>query len=358
MSVLPELIAAGREQHVYSGAAWSVGDAGGPFDRGRHGTRSRDGHPLDGSELWDLASVTKPIVGLAVMALVERGTLTLDTTVGACLPGYRDGDKADLTIRQLLTHTSGIPGQVPLYRDHPTRASLLEAVRLLPLSARPGTRVQYSSQGFIILGLIAEAVTGRPLDTLVDQLVCAPLGMAHTFFRPAPEQRVRAVATEDCPWRGHLVVGEVHDENAVVLGGVAGHAGLFATLEDMELLGAALVADGRGILRPETFAVMTAAHTDHLALRRALAWQGRDPADSPVGTAFGPDSYGHTGFTGTSLWIDPAAKRYAVLLTNRVHPTRHGDGITTVRRAFHDAAAALPAPARADVERRPRATGC
>lgn len=201
-------------------------------------------------------------------------------------------------------------------------------------------------------------MTGRPLDTLVDQLVCAPLGMAHTLFRPAPEQRVRAVATEDCPWRGHLVVGEVHDENAVVLGGVGGHAGLFATLEDRELLGAALVADGRGILRPETFAVMTAAHTDHLALRRALAWQGRDPADSPVGTAFGPDSYGHTGFTGTSLWVDPAAKRYAVLLTNRVHPTRHGDGITTVRRAFHAAAAALPAPARTDAERRRPATGC
>ncbi|WP_030178633.1 serine hydrolase domain-containing protein [Streptomyces sp. NRRL S-813] len=348
MSALAEPIAAGREQHVYSGAAWSVGGADGPLDRGRHGTRSWDGPTLDGGELWDLASVTKPVVGLAVMALVERGALTLDSTVGDLLPGYRDGDKADLTVRQLLTHTSGIPGQVPLYRDHPTRASLLEAVRLLPLTARPGTRVQYSSQGFIILGLIAEAATGQPLDTLVDQLVCAPLGMRQTFFRPSPAHRARAVATEDCPWRGRLVTGEVHDENAVVLGGVGGHAGLFTTLDDMELLGAALVGDGRGVLRPETFALMTAAHTDHLGLRRALAWQGRDVVGSPVGTAFGPDSYGHTGFTGTSLWVDPAAKRYAVLLTNRVHPTRDGDGITAVRRAFHTAAAALPAPSPAD----------
>lgn len=344
MSSLAGLIGTGRERRVYSGAAWSVGDAQGPLDRGWSGTRSWGGPALDGSELWDLASVTKPIVSLAVMALVERGALTLEGTVGAYLPDYRGGDKADLTVRQLLTHTSGVPGQVPLYRDHPTRAALLEAVRLLPLTAKPGTRVQYSSQGFIILGLIAEAAAGQPLDALVAGLVCAPLGMRHTVFRPDAERRARAVATEDCPWRGRLVVGEVHDENAVVLGGVGGHAGLFAPLADMELLGAALAGGGRGLLHPETFALMTAPHTDGLALRRALAWQGLDPIGSPVGTAFGPHSYGHTGFTGTSLWVDPTTRRYALLLTNRVHPTRDGDGITTVRRAFHDAAAVSPRP--------------
>jgi CubicO group peptidase (beta-lactamase class C family) len=168
--------------------------------------------------------------------------------------------------------------------------------------------------------------------------------MRHTVFRPGAEHRARAVATEYCPWRGRLVVGEVHDENAAVLGGVGGHAGLFAPLRDMELLGAALAGGGRGLLRPETFALMTAPHTDGLALRRALAWQGLDPVGSPVGTAFGPGSYGHTGFTGTSLWVDPTARRYAVLLTNRVHPARDGDGITTVRRAFHDAAALIRRP--------------
>ncbi|MGW7566748.1 serine hydrolase domain-containing protein [Streptomyces tendae] len=342
MSALAELLAGGREQRIYSGAAWAVGGPGGPLDRGWTGTRSWAGPALDGDDVWDLASVTKPIAGLAVMALVERGALGLDDTVGAYLPDYRGGDKAELTVRQLLTHTSGIPGQVPLYRDHPTRAALLEAVRLLPLTAQPGTRVQYSSQGFIVLGLLAEAAAGEPLDALVERLVCAPLGLRDTVFCPDADRRARAVATEDCPWRGRPVVGEVHDENAVVLGGVGGHAGLFSTLADMERLGAALAAGGRGLLRPDTFALMTAAHTDGLALRRALAWQGRDPVGSPAGEVFGPDSYGHTGFTGTSLWVDPATRRYAVLLTNRVHPARTGDGIVALRRAFHDAAAVLP----------------
>ncbi|MER6531082.1 serine hydrolase domain-containing protein [Streptomyces sp. NPDC001508] len=345
MSPLGELLAAGRDRGVYSAAAWSVGDAAATQDRGWTGTRSWGGEPLDGSELWDLASVTKPVVGLAVMALVDEGALRLTDTVGDHLPEYRGGDKAELTVHQLLAHTSGIPGQVPLYREHPTRASLLEAIRLLPLTAAPGTKVQYSSQGFIILGLIAEAAAEETLDVLVRRLVCDPLGMTGTRFRPDAEARRRAVATEDCPWRGRVVIGEVHDENAVVLGGVGGHAGLFAPLADMERLGRSLAGGARELLRPRTFAQMTAVHTEGLGLRRGLAWQGQDPKDSPVGQSFGPRAYGHTGFTGTSVWVEPDTGRYAVLLTNRVHPSRAGDGITAVRRAFHDEAAA---PARAD----------
>ncbi|WP_329372484.1 beta-lactamase family protein [Streptomyces sp. NBC_00669] len=338
MSSLRDLLAAGREREVYSAAAWSVGDAAGTRDRGWTGTRSWGGEPLDGTDLWDLASVTKPVVGLAVMALVDTGALRLADTIGDHLPEYRDGDKAELTVGQLLAHTSGIPGQVPLYREHPSRASLLEAIRLLPLTAAPGTRVQYSSQGFIILGLIAEAAAGETLDVLVERLVCGPLGMTGTGFRPAAEARRRAVATEDCPWRGRVVVGEVHDENAVVLGGVGGHAGLFAPLADMERLALSLAGGARELLRPDTFRQMTAVHSEGLALRRCLAWQGQDPVDSPVGRSFGPRSYGHTGFTGTSVWIDPDTTRYAVLLTNRVHPSRTTDGIVATRRAFHDAA--------------------
>jgi CubicO group peptidase (beta-lactamase class C family) len=351
VSPLHDLLAAGRDRRVYSAAAWSAGDAVATLDRGWTGTRSWGGETLDGTETWDLASVTKPVVGLAVMALADAGALRLTDTVGDHLPEYRGGDKEKLTIHQLLAHTSGIPGQVPLYRDHPTRDALLTAVRLLPLTAEPGTRVQYSSQGFIILGLVAEAAAGETLDVLVRRLVCDPLGMTGTGFRPGADARRRAVATEDCPWRGRVVAGEVHDENAVVLGGVGGHAGLFAPLADMERLGRSLAGGARELLRPRTFARMTAVHTEGLNLRRCLAWQGQDPADPPAGRSFGPRAYGHTGFTGTSIWVDPAAGRYAVLLTNRVHPSRAGDGITAVRRAFHDAVAALPGGTRATTPR-------
>lgn len=331
------VLAEGRARRVFSGAAWSTGTAHGATDRGWLGTRSWDGAELDGTDLWDLASVTKPVVGLVVMALAERGALSLEGTVGELLPRYRGTDKAELTVTALLAHTSGLPGGVPMYRDHSTRESLLAALGTLPLRSAPGVRVEYSSQGFMLLGLIAEQAGGQGLDALVAELVCAPLGLKDTGFTPGPADRDRAVATERCPWRGRTVAGEVHDENAAVLGGIAGHAGLFATLADTERLALALAGGARELLRPETFALMTAPHTDGLNLRRALAWQGQDPAGSPVGPSFGPGSYGHTGFTGTSLWVDPGTGRYAVLLTNRVHPTREGDGIVALRREFHSA---------------------
>ncbi|MEU1350832.1 serine hydrolase domain-containing protein [Streptomyces sp. NPDC005795] len=320
---------------LYSGAAWSLGDATGPYDRGWTGARAVDGPALDGRDLWDLASVTKPIVGLVVMALVDRGVLGLDDTVGHHLARYAGSPHAARTVAQLLDHTSGLPGGVPLYRDHPNRESLLTALGPLPRTAEPGTHVTYSSQGFILLGLIAEKATGQALDDLMNDLVSAPLGLTDTGFRPGPAGRARAVATEACPWRGRTVVGEVHDENAVVLGGVAGHAGLFATLADLERLASCLLGGGPPLLRPDTLTVMTAPRTDHLNLRRSLAWQGQDPSGSPVGDSFGPASYGHTGFTGTSLWIDPEAGCYTILLTNRVHPSREERGFVELRRDFH-----------------------
>jgi CubicO group peptidase (beta-lactamase class C family) len=324
----------GVAERVHSGAAWSVGDADGPITRGFTGSTRWGGPPVGEDSLWDLASVTKPIVGLAVMALVERGALGLSDTLGALLPGYAaSADKAGLTVAQLLTHTSGLPGATPLWRTHRTRDDLLAAIRDTPLPAPPGTRVEYSSQGFILLGLVTEAVTGTPLDALVRELVTGPVGMRDTTFSP---DTARCVSTEECAWRGRLVTGQVHDENAVVLGAPAGHAGLFAPLADLERLARTLLTGGP--LQPRTHALMTAAHTDGLNLRRGLGWQGHDGADSPVGTGPGPRSYGHTGFTGTSLWVDPDAGRTMVLLTNRVHPTRTRPGIERVRREFHDLA--------------------
>jgi CubicO group peptidase (beta-lactamase class C family) len=333
-AALAAVVERGVRDRVFSGAAWSVGDARGPIARGFTGNRWWDGPAAGEDALWDLASVTKPIVGLAVMALVERGALALADTLGALLPDYAASpDKAGLTVAQLLTHTAGLPGVVPLWRSHHTRDALLTAIRDTPLPAAPGTRVEYTSQGFILLGLIAEAVAGRPLDVLVRELVTDPAGMRGTTFDPDPP---RAVATEDCGWRGRVVVGQVHDENAVVLSEAAGHAGLFAPLADLERLARVVLAGE--LLRPETHALMAAPHTDGLNLRRGLAWQGRDEVGSPVGAGPGPRSYGHTGFTGTSLWVDPDADRTMVLLTNRVHPVRTGTGIEGIRGDFHSRA--------------------
>ncbi|MFD8456357.1 serine hydrolase domain-containing protein [Streptomyces antimycoticus] len=343
---LEGLLAAGRRTGIYSAAAWSLGTATGRTVHGHLGTRSRGGAELNGTELWDLASVTKPIVGLAALRLAEAGALRLDDTVGTYLPEYRGvPGKADITLTQLLAHTSGLPGGTPLWRAHSDRDGLLAALRELPLRGAPGTVVEYSSAGFILLGLILERATATGLDELVAQQVCAPLGMLETVFAPGTAARERAVSTELCTWRGRLVTGQVHDENAVVLGGVCGHAGLFATLADVARLGRALAAGGEGLLSAPGFARMTACHTEGLPLRRCLGWQGQDAVGSPVGTAMGPSSYGHTGFTGTSLWVEPGVNgadgRYYVLLTNRVHPSREPRRFPAVRRAFHHHAAAL-----------------
>lgn len=325
-------------RRVFSAAAWSYGGADHVVDTGTVGTRSWGGPPADADTWWDLASVTKPLVGLAVMSLVESGRLVLDDTVGQWLPAFLGSDKANLTVRHLMTHTSGIPGQVPLYRWCDTAEQLVAAIRDVPVAYAPDMGVTYSSQGFILLGLVAEQAAGVPLDELVAERVTGPLGMARTRFGLPPELREQAAATENCPWRGRVVQGTVHDENAEVLGGVAGHAGLFAPLADLVTLAQVLCAGGTGLLSPAGLAAMISPATDHLPLRRSLAWQGRDQVNCPAGDLMGPRAYGHTGFTGTSLWVDPDRGCYVVLLTNRVHPTRTGQEFSRVRKAFHNAA--------------------
>lgn len=329
-----------QQDRAFSGAAWSTGTADRVDSVGVIGDLSWGGPPADADTLWDLASVTKPIVALAVMALVQGGVLTLDDTVGQHLADYRGTDKEQLTVRQLLTHTSGFPAELPLYRWCETREAMLAELRDAPLRFRPDTDVEYTSQGFIVLGLIAEAATGQGLDRIVRRTVTGPAGMARTRFRPDPAERASAAATEDCPWRGGVVQGTVHDENAEVLGGIAGHAGLFASLTDMQALARLLCRGVRGedtpVLSARTLATMIAPATDHLRARRTLGWQGRDPFLSPAGDLAGPRTFGHTGFTGTSLWVDPDAGRYVVLLTNRVHPTRRNAALARVRRQVHN----------------------
>jgi CubicO group peptidase (beta-lactamase class C family) len=337
-----EILARARRDRTFSGAAWAYGGSAGVAASGTLGTLSWGGEPVDEDTLWDLASVTKPIAGLAVLALVEDGALTLDDTVAAHLPEYAGTDKAAITVFELLTHTSGLPGQEALWQRHVTRDDLLAALVRVPLRFAPGSAVEYTSCGFIVLGMIAERVAGTSLASLIAGRVTGPAGMAGTRFLLPPADRPLAAATEDCPWRGRIVQGTVHDENAEVLGGVAAHAGLFGSLRDLAALGETLCRGGAGrdgrVLAERTLAVMTEPRTDHLALRRSLAWQGRDPHHSSSGDLLSPAAYGHTGFTGTSIWVDPALDVFVVLLTNRVHPSRGSDAITRLRPRFHNAA--------------------
>lgn len=319
-----QLLDAAREDGQFSAAAWAVGSSEGLLCSAVVGTPALDDpRPIRPDALFDLASVTKPIVGLALLRLVDRGELSLATTVGEVLGEWPDGPMARATLHSLLTHTSGAPGPTPLWREHPDRDSLLDALARLEFTA-PGSWC-YSSMGFIALGLVAERASGLPLDRLVAREITEPLGMRETGYGPVDPER--AVATEDCPWRGHRVRGEVHDENAVVLGGIAGHAGLFGTAEDLGWLGAALLSGE--LFSPATDRAMRGADDG-----RPLGWWPREQC-TYLGEEYGAEAFGHTGFTGTSLVLDPAADRWVVLLANRVHPSREVRGFSEVRSAFH-----------------------
>ncbi|MGP9539100.1 serine hydrolase domain-containing protein [Brachybacterium sp. AOP43-C2-M15] len=323
-SAVQELLSSAREEGRFSAAAWAVGSSAGTRAHGVVGTPAHDDEqPIDEDALFDLASVTKPIVALALLRLVDRGALHLGTQVGEVLPDWPDTPLARTDLRSLLTHTSGAPGPTPLWREHRDRDALLRALARLELD--PPGRWCYSSMGFITLGLVAERAAGVPLDRLVSREVTGPLGMHRTTYGPVDPRR--AVATEDCPWRGVVVRGQVHDENAVVLGEAAGHAGLFGTAGDLGRLGTALLR--RELLSPELDRAMRGAEDG-----RPLGWWPREQC-SYLGGEYGADAFGHTGFTGTSLVLDPSADRWAVLLTNRVHPTRESEGFGAVREAFH-----------------------
>jgi CubicO group peptidase (beta-lactamase class C family) len=342
VSQLTSILDEARDARQFSGAVYVTGTQDQILETGAVGTTAREGGAcvtLD--TLWDIASLTKPIVSIQAMILAEAGHLALTDPVARFLPEYRGTDKAAITLLQLLTHTSGIPGQQPLYRTAATAPELLDAVRALPLRFAPGTAVEYTSQGFMIVGQILEAVTAQGLDTVLAAGVLAAVGMPATQFCPPPELEPAIAATERCPWRNRLVKGTVHDENAAVLGGVAGHAGLFSTAGDLARLAQAVLGhgelEGRRVLNPGLIADMAKPRTDHLNLRRCLGWQGADRDGCPVGPSVSPGSYGHTGFTGTSVWIDPQRGLFSVLLTNAVHPQRRPDGLRPLRTRFHDA---------------------
>jgi beta-N-acetylhexosaminidase len=294
--------------------------------------------------IYDVASLTKPVVTATLAAMMtEEGQLSLDAPVARYLPEWAAGPQPDwrgkATVRNLLTHTAGLPAHQEYFKALSRRVILARAAAE-PLAYEPGTQAVYSDLGFMLLGEIIERLVGKPLDELARERVFAPLGSRDTLFRPSKSLRSRIAPTEnDTAFRKMLVRGEVHDENAWAMGGVAGHAGLFSTAGDLATFCQLMLNGGQyahaRILKRSTVAEFTAA-TAIAANTQTLGWAA-PTANSSSGRYFSAKSFGHLGYTGTSLWIDPDKQLFVVLLTNRVNPTRANNKIKDVRPALHDA---------------------
>ena len=287
--------------------------------------------------IFDLASVSK-VVGTTAMAMLlyERGHLDLDVPVAGVLPYFGKGDarRQEVTVRMLLAHSSGLPAYVRLYREAPTRDELLKAALAVPLEADPDTRTEYSDIGFIILGAVLERIADEPLDRFCAREVFGPLGMHHTTYCPPAQLRSSIPPTQDDrEFRQRIIQGEVQDENASVMGGIAGHAGIFSNAGDLVAFAHCMLQGGSPILRRDTVELFTRRHGQS---SRALGWD-TPSAPSQSGKYFSPRSFGHLGYTGTSLWIDPERQLAAVLLTNRTWPDTKSPLIKQVRPQFHDA---------------------
>jgi len=296
--------------------------------------------------VFDLASLTKVIATTSlVMRHVQGGTLGLDTPIAALLPTWRGAERAAVRVRHLLDHSSGLPAHRRLWEQARGRDAFERAIAETPLDALPGTRSVYSDLGFMLLGFVLADIAGRPLDEQWEDWRRGALPPeAILAFGPAGERMASGgfefpgpiAPTEFDPWRGRVLCGEVHDENAAALGGVAAHAGLFGTAH-------AVGAFARLVL--QTFqsstplgspdAMRLFAQPSHAHGSRALGWDTMRPTSS-CGALMSPTAIGHTGFTGTSLWIDYELDVYVVLLTNRVHPTRENQALPQLRPRFHD----------------------
>lgn len=290
--------------------------------------------------LFDLASLTKVIVTTTLaMRHVDAGRLGLADPVGHLIPEWRGSDRESVTIRDLLAHCSGLTAWLPLFRDHSGRRDYQHSIATLPLEYQPRTQSVYSDLGFILLGFILEDVGGRPFAEQGADLI-RELDLEPLTFRPPASWRPRAAPTELDSWRGRLLVGEVHDENCWALGGAAGHAGLFGSASAVgkfaqRMLQSLKESEGRGIANLRTLRQFL-AKTEVPASSRALGWDTM-LATSSCGARMSAEAFGHTGFTGTSLWIDPLRDAYVVLLTNRVHPSRKNETIRAIRPVLHDA---------------------
>jgi len=357
------IIRAALADSAASGAAVAIGRHGRLVKLAGYGELAwGSGRPATPTSIWDLASLSK-VVGTTTetMMMVQEGKLDLDATVVSYLPWWSRGDprKNQVTVRQLLLHDAGLPAFRRWFFDHKGIQEYKDAVADEPLEADPGTRTVYSDIGIMTLAWILEAVEGQSLDTFLQDSVFRPLGMMDTHYNPDPSLKPRIAAEEvDTVWRHKLVWGEVHDENADAMGGVAGHAGLFSTAVDLSVFADMMLNHGTSpacvpgrvpgepcpVARPHDIHLLDPAVLANFTRRqnaessRALGWD-TPSGQSSAGDYLSAESFGHTGFTGTSIWMDPKLDMWVILLTNRVHPTRANEKIFPLRRAVADAAA-------------------
>ncbi|MFN9453616.1 MAG: serine hydrolase domain-containing protein [Gemmatimonadota bacterium] len=346
LEAIERVVQRGIRAGGYPGAAVVVGRRGyAVFQRG-YGRLSWSGDSpavSPNGTIYDLASVSK-VVGTtaAAMALFDEGRLDLDASVVRYLPSFADGGQKDLvTVRHLLTHRSGLPAGRDLWRIAFTPADARAALLQTTLRCEPGRCYEYSDLGMDVLALVLEEAAGEPLDAYLERKVFAPLGMNDTRYRPANELRWRIAPTELTPPRGYPLHGEVHDENAYILGGVAGHAGLFSTAADLSVFAQMMLNRGT-FAGTRVFADSTVRlFTARSAGTRGLGWD-TCAGQHGCGDYLGPGAFGHIGYTGTSLWIDPEREMFVILLTNRVHAARArrpAKVIADIRNDLADAAA-------------------
>jgi len=340
---LDKIVKTAMEEAVAPGVAIAVGRNGhiaymkgyGYIDWNQPGSPA-----VDTNTLYDLASLTKVIATTTVaMILEEGGQLDLNRTVASYLPEFNSPEKAQITVRQILTHSGGLEAGANIYATARGREQYLYQINARPLEYTPGTNMIYSDWDMILLQLVMERITGKTLDVLAAEKVFKPLGMTDTQFQPPISLRPRIAPTQVDEARGGLLWGTVHDENAWAMGGVAGHAGLFSTARDLALFSMMILNGGEGvngirIVKPATIARWTARQGKESS--RTLGWDSPEGGSS-AGQFFSPWSFGHTGFTGTSIWIDPEKDLFVVVLTNRVNPTRSNTRHVQLRRDVADA---------------------
>ncbi len=299
--------------------------------------------PMTPDTLFDLASLTKPIAtGTSVMILRDRGLISLDAKAAEYWPEFGVNGKERITIRQLLTHTSGLIPDNSLKDYTGSRDDSFRKIAELKLSAPPGEKFMYSDVGFLVLGRIVERITGDTLSVFVTQNICHPLNLQETGYQPSPELAARAAVTQQRD--GQWMQGQVHDPRAWALEGIAGHAGLFSTADDLAAYATMMLnhgaLDGQRILSPDSFRVFTTG-LEIPRGRRTPGWDSLSPYSSNRGDLMSEQAFGHGGFTGTGIWIDPADNLYVIFLSNRVHPDGKGSVNALIGRTGTIATAAI-----------------